>query len=199
MPYKWNKLADFWCWLKSHPDYQFSFLDHKQALENALRSREIPIRGKERRKQYSIEFSRIESQLSNGSRIFVWGNRIETEDGWSASVFEEVEVEADAAEKWLVQNAIESGRAIPDAKIPPPAAKAIDDLKQYLSTRPDSPIQVKRDFFDQLRAGGIPDLGNRFKSLSNRKFGSIWTECAPKAWTKAGFRPGRQRKNKSPR
>jgi hypothetical protein len=200
MPYEWHKLSDFWSMLKTHQDYEFSLLDHEQALENALRSREIPIRGKERGwKRYSSEFSRIESQLSNWSRICVWGNRVETQEGWGASIFEDVEVEANAATRWLAQNAIESGRAPPNIKIPPPAAKAIADLKHYLSTRPDSPVQIRREFFDQVRAGGIPELGNRFKSLSYRQFGGIWTECAPKEWTKAGFRPGRQRKIKSPR
>jgi hypothetical protein len=191
MPYKWTKLYIFLSWLKNDPNYLFSFLNHEEALENALRSREIPIRGKER---YKTEFARIETYLSNESRIQLWGNRIASGEGWGATVFDDVEVEAHPAENWLVQNAIDDGRALSNSTPPQPAARAIDDLKRYLSTRTDSPPPTKREFFARLKAGEIPELGKGYGSLSYRKFSAIWTECAPAAWTKGGFRPGRQRK-----
>jgi hypothetical protein len=183
-------------WLKSHRDYQFAFLDHEQALENALRSREIPIRGKERGyKRYNSEFARIELQLSNESRISVIGNRVEI--GFTS--FEDVEADANMTENWLLQNAIDTGYMLPNTSVLPPSRRAIENLKQYLSTRPDSPPQIKQEFFERLKAGTIPELSNQYGSLSRRAFERVWTETAPEPWTKGGFRPGRQRKTKTPR
>jgi hypothetical protein len=180
-------------WLKSHPDYQFAFLNHEQALENALRSGEIPIRGRERGRS---EFARIESQLSTESRISIWGNHVEMRH---FRIFEDVEADAITAERWLLQNAMVSGFAISDAPKLRPSEQAIENLKQYLSIQPDRPPQIKREFFDRLKAGEIPELGNQYRTLSMRAFGRAWTEAAPEPWTKGGFRTGRQRKTKSPR
>jgi hypothetical protein len=205
MPYKWTRLIDLLFWLKQHPDYQFLFVDHEEVLRNALRSREVPIRAKER-----TEFARVELLLSDKSTIDIWLNSITVLDKstieiWGTRIpvhprrLEYVEADANAFEKWLRENAIDRDRVLPDTPQRSTSARAIDNLEQYLSTRPDSPSQIKREFFDALKDGRIPELGNRYKALSGRAFNLIWTEHAPEAWTKGGHRPGRPRKIKSSR
>jgi hypothetical protein len=192
MPYKWTKLFDLLIWLQNHSDYKFCFLNHEQALENALFSGEIPIRAKDR---YKSEFARIESQLSNADKISVYGNSAEI----GFRKLEDVEADRNAVETWLIENAIDGGHALSHARVHPPSKVAIDNLKRHLSTRPDNPPEIKREFFERLKGGNIPELGNRYRFLSKRKFDGVWTEAAPAAWTKGGFRRGRQRQIKSPR
>ena len=114
MPYKWTKLFDLLIWLQNHPDYKFCFLNHEQALENALFSGEIPIRAKDR---YKSEFARIESELSRTrTKLFFSGN-----SAWMGfSKFEDVEADLSAVERWLIENAIDSGRALSHARVHPP-------------------------------------------------------------------------------
>jgi hypothetical protein len=198
MPFRWTKLDDLLIWLRTHPDYQYCFVNHEQALKNALLSNKVPIRAKEYRTEEHIitflaEFARIDSQISNKSKISVRSNCIKL-DG---RIFDDAEADAGATERWLVQNAIDTGFVTPNTI--PPSDKAIDDLKQYLSTRPDNPPQIKDEVLARLRAGDITELGNRYRKLSKRAFGRIFTEHAPEAWTKGGRRPGRQREIKSPR
>jgi hypothetical protein len=190
MPYKWTKLFDLLIWLQNHPDYKFCFLNHEQALENALFSGQIPFRAKDR---FKSEFARIESQLSNAGKISVYGNSAEI----GFRKLEYVEADRNAVETWLIENAIDGGHALSHAGVHSPSKVAIDDLKRYLSTRPDNPPEIKREFFERLKGGNIPELGNRYRFLSKRAFDRAWTEAAPVAWTKGGFRRGRQRQIKS--
>jgi hypothetical protein len=147
--------------------------------------------------------------LSEQSTIRIFGNSIDIYTQGQTSfglsnfpmklTFEEVEADKSAIEKWLLQNAIKTGFSLSNNIAVPASQIAISDLEKYLSERPDNPIQVKAEVFDDLKAGRIHELGDRYRSLSKREFERIWTHSAPEAWTKGGFRPGRMRKIKSPR
>jgi hypothetical protein len=191
MPFRWTKLDDLLIWLENHPDYRYCFSDHKQALENALLSKDVPIRAKA---EWGAEFARIELRISykpaffefmkpKGTEFCFILNRVKI-DG---KVFNHAEADANTVEKWLVQNAIPAGFDVP--KTIPPSDKAIEELKQYLSTRPDNPPLIKDKVFAQLKAGGIPELGNRYRTLSRRAFDHSWSNHAPEAWKKGGRRP----------
>jgi hypothetical protein len=191
MSYKWTRLIDLLAWLETHPDYRWCFLNHEQALKNALLSKEVPIRATA---GWTAEFARIEKRISYKPAFFEFGKPKGTEIDCTLNrikidgeVFNGAEADAAAVEKWLVQNAMSAGFDV--AKTTPPSDKAIADLQSYLSTRPDSPPQIKDEVFAQLKAGAIPELGNRCKTLSRRAFDTIWTGHAPEPWTKGGRRP----------
>ena len=192
MVYRWTRLSDLLVWLQDHPQFQFALLNREEALTNALTSKAIPIRGRER---YKSEFARIESQLSIRSKIYILGNLVETSNG----TFENVEADLSSTQRWLLENGVDSNVHVLGEIASSPSSKAIQDLKDYLSIQEDYPQRIKREFFDQLRVGEILRLGDRYRTLSFRAFERAWAESAPEAWTKAGFRSGRTRKIKSPR
>jgi hypothetical protein len=203
--YNWTKLFDLLMWLKSSGPFQSLLVDHETALINALMSGKIPLRGK-----YQFEFSRIESLLSPESEILPVFNRVTTyrrsetilsshTSFLSKVAFENVEADMNALQTWLLENALENDLVVPTSVARNPSEAALENLKDYLSKQQNEPIQTKKELFEDLKAGNILELGNRCANISKRAFNRIWTDHAPAAWTKAGFRPGRSRKIKSPR
>jgi hypothetical protein len=205
--YNWTKLFDLLMSLKSSGPFQFLFLNHETALINALMSGTIPLRGK---KDYQFEFCRIESLLSPESKILPLSNRVtsyrrsqtilSSHTSFLSEVkFENVEADMNALQTWLAENALENKVVVPTSVARHPSKATVEKLRDYLSKQQNEPIRTKKELFEDLKAGNILELGNRCANLSKRAFNRIWTDDAPAAWTKAGFRPGRSRKNKSPR
>ena len=203
LAHKWTKLLDLLMWLESSDCFQSLIINHETALLNALTTGKIPLRGK---KQGQYEFCRVDQLLSRESKIWLTSNRVTTyaltqtilSSGTSflnQMVFEDVEADMNAVETWLLENAIKNDRLVPTSVARHPSKAAVEDLKRYLSEQPNHPIQIKKEVFDALKAGNIRRLGNRCASLSYREFSRIWTESVPDAWTKGGFRRGRQRKS----
>jgi hypothetical protein len=200
--YNWTKLFDLLMSLKSSGPFQFRFLNHETALINALMSGTIPLRGK---KDYQFEFCRIDPLLSVESNISLYLNCVTTytrtpsllSSGTSflnQTTFKDVEADMNGVETWLLDNAIENDRVLPTGLARHPSKAAIQDLERYLSEQPNEPVPIKKEVFEDLKAGNVQKLGNRYQSLSFREFSRAWTKSAPAPWTKAGVRPRRSRK-----
>jgi hypothetical protein len=147
----------------------------EEAIANAVRSGEVPVRAR----RPSHAFDRIEKRLSPEADIQVILNRIILHRGGWGEEFVDAAADQPCLEEWLRENAIPAAFLIEEEK--PTGVEA--ECRDWLTSQPESPPMIKDGAFRKFNS-----TRPKHDQISKRAFNRCWAWSARDSWRKPGRR-----------